>query len=174
MAVVASITGRESTGNVTANVYFRANAITVQMRNTVDVAADDVIFIREDPAVQGTFVFDGFVKGGGAEGAHNDSGDPIPWSYSPGYTAPPGDDVTIEPPAGQDVVIDGVNFSSFNAMQFVLMAADAVVDNERVLAVSNPLTLTDGGAGNNVTIAQMSIVCVDNSVVCVDNEVVYI
>lgn len=36
--------------------------------------------------------------------------------------------------------------------QYVTLAADASLTNERVLAVSSDLTLTDGGAGGNVTV----------------------
>ncbi len=40
-----------------------------------------------------------------------------------------------------------------SALQFVVMAADAKLSGERVLAVTSPLTKTDGGAGSNVTLA---------------------
>lgn len=122
IGVVASITDRETTGNVTVNVFFRTNPITVQMRNIVDVAAEDEIFIKEDPAVHGVFVFDGFAKGGGGEGANNDSGDPIPWAITPGVTSPPGDDLTIAPAAGQSTFFaSGVEINAATADEPVLI-----------------------------------------------------
>lgn len=40
-----------------------------------------------------------------------------------------------------------------SALQLIVMVADAKLSAERVLAVTSPLTKTDGGAGNNVTLA---------------------
>lgn len=154
-ATVHSVTDRETTGWVICDVFFRDPAadgrVTVRVNATVDLAADDLIYIRHDPAGQKTFVFDGFVKGGGT--GNNDAGAFIPWTQAPGATSPVGMDYNITPATGQDVIVDGVNWSTFGALQFVLMAADAAVANERVLTGGDGISLTDGGAGGAATLA---------------------
>lgn len=48
--------------------------------------------------------------------------------------------------------VDGVDVSAFNAVQFVTLATNANVANERVLTGGAGLTLSDGGAGSTVTL----------------------
>jgi hypothetical protein len=98
---VSSIVGRETTGTVTVTGPASEFAVTVQVRANVDLAANDFIWVREDQGAQGTFVFDGFTKGGGT--GNNDANDPIPWVQGPGIISPPGDDLTVEGASGQDV-----------------------------------------------------------------------
>lgn len=98
---VSNITNRETAGTVEATSPASEFAVTVQVRANVDLAADDYIWIREDPGAQGTFVFDGFTKGGGT--GNNAAGAPIPWTQSPGLISPPGSDLTMEAASGQDV-----------------------------------------------------------------------
>lgn len=49
--------------------------------------------------------------------------------------------------------VDGVDVAGFNAVQFVTLATNANVANERVLTAGAGLTLTDGGAGTTATLA---------------------
>lgn len=154
-ATVQSVTDRETTGWVICDVFFRDPAadgrVTVRVNDAVDLAAGDLIYIKPDPAGQKTFTFDGFVKGGGT--GHNDAGAYVPWTQSPGATSPVGMDYAIDPAAGQAVIIDGVNWSTFSGLEFVLMSADAAVANERALAGGDGISLADGGAGGNATLA---------------------
>lgn len=155
VATVQSVTDRETTGWVVCDVFFRDPAadgrVTVRVNEAVDLAASDLIYIKPDPAGQKTFIFDGFVKGGGT--GNNDAGAFIPWTQAPGATSPVGMDYNITPAAGQSVVVDGVNWSTFAALEFVLMSADAAVANERVLTGGDGVSLTDGGAGGAATLA---------------------
>lgn len=155
IATVQSVTDRETTGWVICDVFFRDPAAegrqTVRVNASVDLAADDLIYIKPDPAGQRTFIFDGFVKGGGT--GNNDAGAFVPWTQAPGATSPVGMDYNITPAAGQDVIVDGVNWSTFAALEFVLMSADAAVANERVLTGGDGISLADGGAGAAATLA---------------------
>jgi hypothetical protein len=106
VAVVASVTDRETTGTITCSCAGVSNEnVTVQVRANVDLAADDVIWIIHDPSAQDTFIFDGFVKGGGT--GNNSANAPIPWTQSPGVTSPASSDLTIAATSGQTTIIGG-------------------------------------------------------------------
>lgn len=102
---VSNVANRETTGAVTCTGPISEYSITVQVRMNVDLAADDYIWIKEDQGAQGTYVFDGFVKGGGT--GNNDADAPIPWTQSPGLTSPNGSDLTVAADAGQTTNIGG-------------------------------------------------------------------
>lgn len=155
IATVYSVTDRETTGWVVCDVFFRDPAsegrVTVRVNEAVDLAANDLIYIKPDPAGQKNFIFDGFVKGGGT--GKNSAGAYIPWVQSPGATSPVGEDYTITAASGQTVFIQGVDFEGLAGAEFVVMSASNDLAFERVLTAGDGLSLTDGGAGNAVTLA---------------------
>jgi len=144
VATVASVTDRETTGTVACTCALSSEDITVQVRANVDLAADDVIWIRHDPSVQDTFIFDGFVKGGGT--GNNAADAPIPWTQTPGVTSPTGADLTITAPAGQTTIIG----SAGEAVQFdgdVDLALDELTDvNAAAPSDKEVLTWVDGSS----------------------------
>jgi hypothetical protein len=103
VGTVTDVTDRETTGTVTCSSPTSANDITVHVRANVDLAADDVIWIRQDPGATGVWTFDGFAKGGGT--GNNAADAPIPWTQSPGVTSPAGSSLTVRAPSGQTTVI---------------------------------------------------------------------
>ena len=136
-AQVYSVTDRETTGAVECDVFFRDSAdgrLTVQVRSTVDLAANDWIYIKPDPTAQGNYVFDGFVKGGGT--GNNPLDAPQPWLQSPGVSTPVGEDFTIAPAPGGDInlspsgggVITGIDAEAVTFTPAVLTDWDGDVD----------------------------------------------
>jgi hypothetical protein len=101
VATVFDVTDRETTGMVECELIEAGRYINAHVRANVDLAADDQIWVKQDPSAQGNWVFDGFVAGGGT--GNNAADAPIPWTQSPGVISPPSSDLTIEAASGQAV-----------------------------------------------------------------------
>ena len=54
---------------------------------------------------------------------------------------------------GRDVSADGTTIDNLKAPQYVTLATNSTLTNERVLTAGNGVTLTDAGAGSTLTIA---------------------
>ena len=63
---------------------------------------------------------------------------------------------------GRDVSADGATLDNIKAAPIVTMEANATLTNERYLAVTSPLTKSDGGAGAAVTLALSTTATLSN------------
>jgi len=105
---VRTTTNRETTGLVgVERVGTGGERILVQVRNSVYLADNDLIWIVKDSGAQGNWIFDGFVEGAGTGESLNNS--PIPSVATPVLTSPDGTPLIIRPVAGQAATIGRIN-----------------------------------------------------------------
>ena len=105
---VKTTTNRETTGLVeVGRIVGVGDAFWVQVRNSVYLAAGDLIWVIKDPSAQGNWIFDGFVKGAGTGESLNNS--PIPSVQTPIVTSPDGTPLIIRPITGQQGTIGRIN-----------------------------------------------------------------
>ena len=104
---VKTTTNRQTTGLVEVERVGAGAAFWAQVRNSVYLAAGDLVWVVKDPSAQGNWIFDGFVKGAGTGESLNNS--PIPSVQTPIVTSPDGTPLIIRPIAGQQGTIGRIN-----------------------------------------------------------------
>lgn len=104
---VKTTTVRQTTGLVEVEPVGAGAAFFVQVRNSVYLADNDLIWIVKDPSAQGNWMFDGFVKGAGTGESLNNS--PTPSVVTPVLTSPDGTPLIVRPVLGQQGTIGRVD-----------------------------------------------------------------
>lgn len=106
---VRTVTNRETTGLVEVErVGMPGQGLFwIQVRNSVYLADDDLIWIVKDTAAQGNWIFAGFVEGGGT--GESGANSPIPSVSTPVVTSPAGTSLTIRSPAGEVMTVGRIN-----------------------------------------------------------------
>lgn len=129
---VASVAARETTGLVQVEriVAGGGDSFWAQVRNSVYLAANDLIWVVKDPGAQDNWTFAGFVIGAGTGESVNNS--PIPSVAAPVYTAPANTPIIIRPPAGEDMTLG---------------RAGETIDVAGGLTIAEGITLSALGAG---------------------------
>lgn len=100
---VKTTTDRETTGLVEVERVGTGDAFWIQVRNSVYLADNDLIWVVKDTGAQGNWTFAGFVEGGGTGESVDNS--PIPSVATPVITAPDNTALTIRAPAGETMTI---------------------------------------------------------------------
>lgn len=159
---VKTTTGRETTGLVEVERVGTGDAFWVQIRNSVYLADNDLIWVIKDSSAQGNWTFAGFVEGGGTGESVDNS--PIPSVATPVITAPDNTPLTIRAPAGEVMTIgragetavvaggldvaEGITFGNLGAgivqaSAGGVLSSDYVIDDTVTMATSTNILPAD-------------------------------
>ena len=145
---VKTTTNRETTGLVEVERVGTGVGFWAQVRNSVYLAAGDLVWVVKDPSAQGNWIFDGFVTGAGAGESLN--GSPIPSVQTPVVTSPDGTPLIIRPIARQQGTIgragETINFAgAINVAEGITFAAlgAGIVQSSAGGVLSSDYTIDD-------------------------------
>lgn len=161
---VKTTTNRQTTGLVEVERVGTGQEFWAQVRNSVYLAAGDLVWVVKDPSAQGNWIFDGFVTGAGTGESLN--GSPIPSVQTPIVTSPDGTPLIIRPIAGQQGTIgrvnETINFAgAINVAQGITFAAlgAGIVQSSAGGVLSSDYTIdatTTWATGTNILPADAS------------------
>lgn len=162
---VKTTTNRETTGLVeVGRVVGTGDAFWIHVRNSVYLAAGDLIWVIKDSSAQGNWIFDGFVEGAGT--GESLDGSPIPSVATPVLTSPDGTPLIIRPVAGQQGTIgragETFNFAgAINVAQGITFASlgAGIVQSSAGGVLSSDYTIdatTTWASGTNILPADAS------------------
>ena len=161
---VRTTTSRQTTGLVEVERVGTGQAFWAQVRNSVYLADNDLIWVVKDPSAQGNWIFDGFVEGAGTGESLNNS--PTPSVITPVLTSPDGTPLIIRPVAGQQGTIgragETINFAgAINVAQAITFASlgEGIVQASAAGLLSSDYTIdatTAWATGTNILPADTS------------------